>query len=569
MSENAPPLAGHESLAGASEGSRSFWERTRLSPAATVADSAFLVAVAASTAVLWIGRLGFYLDDWDFLRAFRFSPDQSIRGLFQAALAAVPGGRMRPLQLLYTALSYKAWGARPLGYHAAEIVVLSAIGILIWALLRELGRPRVWALSAAILYLTLPHYTTARFWPAAQPFLLSVLLYLTSFYADIRSLRSRKRALLGWRVLAVSTLIGCLLAYEVALPLFAMNIAAALFLGRRSATPNVSRRRTAIVLSDAAALIGVMLFKIATMTRGGVEGDYVSHGVRLVRDVIVVNWVGYGFELPLRVWRAAGRYPDARIMELSFGVALAVALYLWRVCANDRTPSSNSREIGTWLGIGLVAFALGEAIFLVTDQGAGAGNLSMAAPSNRVEVAAALGIAVCLLAGAALLARVFPPAWRGPAFAAAIGLLVLGDSLLVQTVARFWADAYGKEMAVLDAIRERFPSLAAPRTLILDGVCPYVGPAPVLHTDYDLAGMLALAYGDPALRANVVSHRLAVRHDGLATEKYGHQDIYPFSEDLILFDARSGSAVPLPDRATARSYFNSRREPKCPPREIF
>ena len=64
-----------------------------------VCDCLFLTAIVFISAIRYLPGLGFYDDDWDFLRRFSFSQNQSIGGLFQAAY--FPLVKMRPVQILY------------------------------------------------------------------------------------------------------------------------------------------------------------------------------------------------------------------------------------------------------------------------------------------------------------------------------------------------------------------------------------------------------------------------------------------------------------------------------------
>jgi hypothetical protein len=358
------------------------------------------------------------------------------------------------------------------------------------------------------------------------------------------------------------------MAYEVALPLFAVNIGAVLLLGRRAAQSRSFLRAPITAALEGTALLGVTLFKMATKTRDGIYGEYIPHVVGFVKNALVTHWRGYGFGLPLRVWHAANRYPDTRILGMSIALALAVAAYLWWISCRSKVAWPTYRGGLTWLLFGAIAFALGHAIFLVTEIGA-RGGFTMTGKDNRVAVAATLGVTLCFVAGAGCLVGVIPATRRGAAFGSLIGLLAAGGFLIDNTVAKFWAEAYRNQMAVLAAIRERFPRLPAHGTLILDGVCDHIGPAVVFKTKWDLAGLLTLTYNDPTVRADVVSRQMSVRADGLTTRTLSDQSFYPFSDELIVFDPRSGSVFPMSDHAAARGYFERRCEKQCPARGIL
>ena len=144
--------------------------------------------------------------------------------------------------------------------------------------------------------------------------------------------------------------------------------------------------------------------------------------------------------------------------------------------------------------------------------------------------------------------------WCSPRSIAAIG----GSGfLIVNVIAQFWQEAYGREQRVLAAIQRRFPTLPPHSTLLLDGVCPYAGPAVVFESNWDLKGALHTYYRDPTLKADVVTPRLSVTDAGIVTIIYGQPTTYPYDPGLFVYHAGTGEVWPLPDVASARAYFAS------------
>ena len=94
---------------------------------------------------------------------------------------------MRPVQFLYLAALYKAFGTDPLGYHVVNTLVLAAGAVLFYLVLRRLGLSRVLALAVPLVYALLPHYSTNKLWMAAFQIGLSMTLYFLSLYADLRA----------------------------------------------------------------------------------------------------------------------------------------------------------------------------------------------------------------------------------------------------------------------------------------------------------------------------------------------------------------------------------------------
>ena len=104
----------------------------------------------------------------------------------------------------------------------------------------------------------------------------------------------------------------------------------------KSLAPRSIAMRWGARLGAAAALVGLVGFKIATQVRGeGIHGSYVRYVLGLTRNAVRMHWGGYGFGLPLRVARAVQRYPDARVLAASIALAVAVSLSLWRVSRRE------------------------------------------------------------------------------------------------------------------------------------------------------------------------------------------------------------------------------------------
>ena len=246
--------------------------------------------------------------------------------------------------------------------------------------------------------------------------------------------------------------------------------------------------------------------------------------------------------------------------------ALLAGAYLARVGMRERRLEPRPRHAAWLLAAGAVLFAGGYAIFLATKN-------AMNTPSgigNRVAIAAAVGVALGWAGvawGLATLAR--SQRGRAAAFAVMIAGLFGAAVFVNVSLARFWADAYRAERAVLAEIRRLIPAHPGPISLLLDGVCPYVGPAIVFESNWDLAGALAVVYGPPMMRADVVTPYLTVGDTAVTTSIY-HGDItahYGY-RDMVLVDVARGRRVPLADAAAARRHFaafNPDRSGGCPP----
>ena len=128
--------------------------------------------------------------------------------------------------------------------------------------------------------------------------------------------------------------------------------------------------------------------------------------------------------------------------------------------------------------------------------------------------------------------------------------------LINNTIATFWTVAYRQERVILTDILRQFPSLPTGSTLILDGICPYIGPAIVFESSWDLAGALIPSYRDHTIRADVVTPNLQVEEDGVSTALYGVKYRYRY-ENLFIYHFGQKRAYSIPDAEAARRYFET------------
>jgi hypothetical protein len=84
-------------------------------------DSVFLGVLMMLSSLLYMLRLGFYWDDWQALRIFRFSDNQSVLGLTRSLFVVWPEMKARPVQAIEWAVVYKLFAEQPLGYHVLAI----------------------------------------------------------------------------------------------------------------------------------------------------------------------------------------------------------------------------------------------------------------------------------------------------------------------------------------------------------------------------------------------------------------------------------------------------------------
>ena len=531
-----------------------------------VQDALFVAGIVLISAALYLPSLGFYSDDWSVLGYASASEDQSYLGIYRAIFG--PLVQMRPVQFLYLAALYKAFGANPLGYHLVNTLMLAAGAVLFYLVLRRLGASRGLALAVPLVYALLPHYSTDRLWMAAFQVGMSMTLYFLSFYADLRAGTARHRRYAVWKPVALLALLGSALAYELFLPLLVVNPLVVWYAERRKGAWS-SRRSgvqalVTVALPNLLTLLAVAVFKVATTSRADFGADDPVWHLRwfygLMRGNVRIGFVEYGLELPLRLWHTVQVYFDGLTFGVGLAVGLLVLLYLNRTVEQTDVDVIKGRWLIALVLVGLVAFGLGYSIFL-TNYNAFATATGIA---NRVALAGSVGVALCFVAVAGGLSALLPsPPGRRWCFAALIAFLVASGCILNATIASFWIDAYQHERRVLSAIHEHFPELPKGSTVLLDGICPYVGPAVVFESNWDLEGALLMHYRDYELQADVIARTTKLEADALSTSIYadgigeGIYTRYPYGEHVFVYDVKRDASATLPDAEAARTYFET------------
>jgi hypothetical protein len=521
-------------------------------------DCLFLSLAIILSALLYIRGMGFYDDDWVNLLDFTQSQDQSLLGIVRASDTSKPAVQMRPVDVLYYGSLYWVFGLHPFGYHAVNTAIL-AMGILLFYLvLREMNINRLIALAVPLMYGLLPHYSTNRFWFAAFAGNLSMALYFSSLYCDLRTVTARPKNIWEWRLLSLLSLLGSTLAYEHFLPLFFLNPLIVLFhrrqLARTGSDSVITHRKLAVLLgSGLFVLVLVVCFKVVVLSRFGraPSSDLLERIKYLVEGAVSVSYRRYGTGLPRMIWRIIHNYPSVKAWGGAGIFGFATFAYLYSVGHHLRINLPRLSAILKLIGFGFVVFALGYSIFLTS----GKYGFSVAGPGNRIAIAAAVGVAFTFVGGIAWLSSVFrSQQWRRLCYCVMAALVCSSGFLIINTTASFWKAAYSQQRVILADIYQHVPSLPPGSTLILDGVCPYNGPAVVFHSQWDLKAALMIEYHYTNIEAAVVTPNLKVNEDGLSTFMYGDTARFRYRQ-LYVYNFGRKATFQLQNAEVARRYF--------------
>ena len=536
----------------------------------TLTDGLFLGLIMLMSVLPYISWLGFYIDDWPYLRLLETAPDPSLIGRIHALYTGDLVIRQRPAQVVELAILHSLFQRQPAGYHWSNTAVLMANVFLVYAILRHLRQPRVIALAVAVCYGMLPHYSTDRFWVAAFQAPLSILFYLLSLYADLRSFPARPSAFWFWRGLSALCVLASGMAYEVALPLFFLNPMIVWVSARRlGRAPDAAGWNAARWLRfwalPALALAAVVAYKLLVTVRLSAAGSDWAYLLSLVGGALRVNYGTYGLGLPLVlawIFREVALWPN-------LVVSGAIGLIIWAYLAWTAQRSTTEwPRPAAWLalaGVGGLVFGLGYAIFLVNRDVW----FTSASVGNRIAIAAALGVALTFVGGLGLIGQALPSGWlRWQFWCGSVALLAASGALIINTLAGYWVAAYAREVSLLSELRTRLPDLPHGSTVILDGVCLEQGGAYVFTGHRDIGPALQSLYDDDTLWAAAITHSPKMTAVGLTLLTHTDYNTYPYGASLIVYQASQQHLYVLTDQAAAEAWqaaSNFAPEVDCPP----
>lgn len=540
-----------------------------------IVDGLVVALAGLVAAVFVVPELGFYSDDWVLVATFHLSPDQSLFGLYSASTHHFLS---RPVQGLYSILLYKAFGLNPFGYHVVNSIVLAGTAALFRHVLARLGASRLAALGAGLVFACASAFSTDRFWFAVFAAPLSVLLYLVSLGLDLAATSARGSRFARLRLASLATLAVGLQAYELALPLAFFSPLVGRWLAAREGRPAWTWGQWAAwVVPTAVLLVGLGFYKAETSGRLGAlakepqriekilstlattdaeDGDY---GLN-IPTAFSVNFGDHVLRLPAHAWALRHRVPGPALPVAVLVLALAAAGYLRSVARREAWAA------GPWAVLaaaGVVVFGLGYAIFLTNS----AIQITPTGVGNRTAVAAGLGAAMVVAGGLGWLVSVLPlGGWRAGVFSAVLAGHLACAAFTTVALGSYWGEAYPREQAVVADIQAHLPTPAPGTTIFLGGVCPYVGPAVVFESSWDLAFALRIAYRDRTVSADVVSPSFTPTATHIVTSLYGEDYDWPYGPTTLLYDFRSKRSFPLLDHATTIEALRATRLPSrdCP-----
>jgi hypothetical protein len=354
-------------------------------------------------------------------------------------------------------------------------------------------------------------------------------------------------------------LLSSVLAYEVVGPLFIANLLLVWQRARQSSQSNSKETlgykiAFRLLIGNLIALALAMGYKMLVTNRIMIHEPYFSHILKLIQGAIGINYGDYGIGLLLIVEHVVRNYADLTLTTTGLLLGLVIFLYIYST-TNEASISFLSRA--NWLAVsvlGFIVFGLGYAVFLLTDHVA----FTTTGVSNRTAIAASVGVAFSFVGLIGWVSSCMPSArlHRG-CFCLLLTFLAVAGFFINNTIARFWILASQVQQGVIAAVRQHFPSLPDGSTLLLDGVCSYIGPGIVFETDWDVGGMLKMYYHSTELSGDIVRDNIEVKEEGLYIKIYDQKQYYSYNEKLLIYNFEEKKSYQLINAEAARHYFQS------------
>lgn len=270
-----------------------------------------------------------------------------------------------------------------------------------------------------------------------------------------------------------------------------------------------------------------------------------------IKQAIKTNFVEYGIELPFKIIKIFVFYSDLTIFIMSFILILIIFIYIYGITKRNNLVLLKIKA-GKIMLIGLILFACGYSAFLLTTDIA----FTTTGIGNRVTIGAAIGIAIIFVGLITGISRLIKrERFRNIFFSLSIAALCFTGFLIINTISVYWVKAYQSENAALKEIKSHLPALPDSTRFMLDGICPYIGPAIVFESHWDLIGAIRIAYSNKSLEADVISNDLQITDEGFVTSIYNYKMFYPY--DILIYNYLEKKTYRISNKEQALKYFNS------------
>jgi hypothetical protein len=458
---------------------------------------AFLTLLEVLTFGDIVSKIGFYLDDWNMVRELHFGPRQPLE-MIRTYMLTDPKIIPRPVEALHFALSYMAFGVKPLGYHVLNGIMEIAVAFMAYVVVHRMCASKVLALLSASIFLLYPIHDSTHYWVVASSTTLSMLLFLASMYCHIEA-NSRSNP---WLFAATYLLFALsIFNYECYLPLFPISIAAALYVTPR---PDWLKRgliqAIPYILSIAAVLAYGKL--IVPMLAPGWVHSFSINPVAIIQTMIEGVQVSISPTPFTFFWSRVAR--DQALTQpmawLAIAGAVSVGLVLLRAFAEEKVDGQRVLHMA---GFGFAVVLFSYTIFGLNPEY----EPTLLTIVNRINYGAAFGAGL-LFASAAFL-------WRRKFLTTTFVALIAFCMLSNWALARPWMQAWMMQRHVRNVLTAHKTEFKSGDSIILLNSPRYVMWAPLFDGAWDFQNLAQLTLEDDTIRGGVVSERLVVEPSAL------------------------------------------------------
>jgi hypothetical protein len=315
------------------------------------------------------------------------------------------------------------------------------------------------------------------------------------------------------------------------------------------------------IIVNLLVLIYLLIFKIETTTRLdnlNLPGDLIILG----KNVFITNFIELGIMLPQNIWKILTEYYNPNIFIMGAFICFFVYTYLFSALSGSSTKLPGKSFFARLIFFSFPIFYLGYSIFFFNNRV----GFSPSGMDNRVAIAASIGIALLVVGVVGWVCSFLPNLIGKWLFSTLLAIFCLTGFVITNTLGQFWVSASSKGNAVIYDVKSAFPAFPRNGTIIVDGICPYFGPAPVFEASWDLKGALEIFYKEK-VNADIVTPRLKVTDTAIKTQIYTFETFYPY-ENLYIYNYKNKKAYLIPDKDSANAYFaqfNPDRNNGCPP----
>jgi tetratricopeptide (TPR) repeat protein len=295
---------------------------------------------------------GFVFDDWQQIveNPFLRRPD-GLRRIFTTGVWQFLGpiGVSNFYRPMMHGLFYVLFGwfrLDPAPYHAVSILLHAGVALLAYGVIARLGRERLTAAAAALLFVAHPVHVEAVAWVSAYPELLCALFSLLAIWLYLRAREAAGSAGVWLALLTGPALLAALLSKEIAVaaPLLVLcyeiagprfQVPGSKFAGRENLTPGAWRLAPVSMLAAVAVYLALRIHALGTLmpaqSKPVPPGEHLWTAIGLLYRYLAVQ------ALPVRLhafyYLDRNRSPLEPVVIAGLATAAgtaALAWFLWR-----------------------------------------------------------------------------------------------------------------------------------------------------------------------------------------------------------------------------------------------